>query len=300
MTMKIVLACISLFLTASNCFSQQTHIQPLRKLEKIEHVGELLLLYNNLMYGYGDARMKTPSFVLQYEKEKSQETFKKWSSFLFNYMGYLKLLPHETFDSINAELHLGLSSRNDLADLSKYLNPSDVDRLKKRLNFNFVTRKSIGKEDEGKYFFVFNESFWNKPQNARFFIEFVQDHEILDLTEFRFYDTYEQCLARALLIIHNTTQVNPKNCENFSDMVINQLNKLTNIDEGTVAKSKKIFDEYCTTPMFEASIYLKDYDGSPNALQQFVQKQQSAIAFYESLFAKFNEKPFFIIRIKNT
>ena len=209
-------------------------------------------------------------------------------------------MPNETFDSINAELNLGLSSRYDLTDLSKYLNPSDADRLKKRLNFNFVTRRSIGTEDEGKYFFVFNESFWNKPQNGRLFIEFVQDHEILDLTEFRFYDRYEECLASTLFIIHNVIQINPRNCENFSHMIINQLDKLTNIDEGTRAKSKKIFDGYCTTPMFEASIYRKDYDGSSKALQQFIQKQQSAIAFYESLFSKFNEKPFFIIKVKST
>jgi hypothetical protein len=298
--MKIRVVCFFLLLMASTCFSQQTHMQPLRKLEKIENVGELLLLYDNLMYGYGESRMETPTFVLQYEKEKSEATFAKWSNFLFNYMGYLKLLPHETFDSINAELHLGLDSRNDLANLSKHLNSSNVDRLKKRLNFNFVIRKSITREDEGKYFFVFNESFWTEPDNGKQFIEFVQDHELLALTEFRFYDTYEQCLASTLLIIHNVIQINPRNCENFSDMIINQLDKLTNIDEGTRAKSKKIFNGYCTIPMFEASIYRKDYDGSPKALQQFVLKQHSAIAFYESLFAKFNEKPFFIIKVKNT
>lgn len=278
----------------STSFAQSP--QSLKKLEKIETVGELLILYNNLMYGYGESRMNTPTFVLHYQKEKNNEIFIKWNNVLFNHLGRFKLLSHETFDSINTELHLGLDSRNDLENLTKHLNSSDIDQLKKKLNFNFVTRRSIAKKEEGKYFFVLNKSFWADTYNGNSLLELIQDHEILDLTEFKYFDTYEECLANSLLIIHNLTQSNRKNCENFSELVTNQLNKLAGVEEETLAKSKKIFDGFCTIPMFEGYISGKDYNGNSKALQQFMQEQRPAIEFYENLFAQFNDQPFHIIK----
>lgn len=281
----------------STSFSQST--QALKKLEKIEPVEEVLILYNNLIYGYGESRMNTPSFVLHYQKEKNNEAFNQWSNFLFNYVGRFKLLSHENFDSLNFELHLGLDSRNDLADLSKYLNPPDIDRLKKKLDFNFVSRRSITKAQEGKYFFILNKPFWANTYNGNSFIELIQDHEILNLTEFKYFDSYEQCLANTLLIIHNLTLSNRKNCENFTDLCINQLDKLTGVEEEVLAKAKKVFDGLSATPMFTGYTLGRDYNADSRALQQFIQEQQPAIDFYENLFAQFSEKPFYIIKIKN-
>lgn len=211
-------------------------------------------------------------------------------------LGYFHLVSHSEFDSLNKKLDLKLDSRNDFSDLSG-LGLTQLNRLINEIGITLTKSIKIEKQDSPKYIFLLNRKFWKNTYNGDSFIEFIQDHGVEYLTNFKYFDDYNLCLTTVLAIIERHTSFNRINCENLEANINSSQNSASRVFRIKNKELDKIFDGSCTTHMFGDEINQLQSSNLDARISDLYSKSKRQIFLYDEYFNKLNQPPYFIIKI---